>query len=107
MNKAHLVEFIAKDADVSKAKAAAMVDSFIKGVSHALTSGDSVTLIGFGSFHAVKRAARIARNPQTGAKINVPVTTSPKFRAGKALKEAVAGKKSAAKKAAPVAKKKK
>ncbi len=107
MNKAHLVEFIAKDAGVSKVTAATMVDSFIKGISQALTSGDSVTLIGFGSFHAVKRAARIARNPQTGATINVPATTSPKFRAGKALKEAVSGKKPATKKVASVAKKKK
>ncbi len=100
MNKANLVEFIVKDTNVSKTDASAMIDSFIKAVSHALSSGDSVTLIGFGSFHAVKRAARTARNPQTGEMIEVPVTTSPKFKAGKSLKEIVSGKKNTAKKTA-------
>ena len=93
MNKAQLVEIIAKHVDISKVKAGVAVDSFISAVTGALKSGDSVTLIGFGSFTTAKRAARVGRNPKTGKEIKIPATTTPKFRAGKALKEAVAGNK--------------
>lgn len=93
MNKAQLVEVIAKEADISKVKAGTAVDSFISAVTGALKSGDSVTLIGFGSFSTAKRAARVGRNPKTGKEIKIPATTTPKFKAGKALKEAVAKKK--------------
>ncbi len=91
MNKAQLVEVIAKNADISKVKAGVAVDSFIGAVTGALKGGDSVTLIGFGSFSTAKRAARVGRNPKTGKEIKIPATTTPKFKAGKALKEAVAG----------------
>ncbi len=91
MNKAQLVEVIAKNADISKVKAGITVDSFISAVTGALKGGDSVTLIGFGSFSTAKRAARVGRNPKTGKEIKIPATTTPKFKAGKALKEAVSG----------------
>ena len=93
MNKAQLVEEISKHAELTKVKAAAAVDAFIAAVTKALKSGDGVTLIGFGSFSTVARAARIGRNPKTGKEIKIAATTTPKFKAGKALKEAVAGKK--------------
>lgn len=92
MNKAQLVEVIAKDADISKVKAGVAVDSVIKAITGALKTGDTVTLIGFGSFSTAARAARVGRNPKTGKEIKIPATTTPKFKAGKALKEAVAGK---------------
>lgn len=94
MNKSQLVEAVASTADISKVKAAAAVDAFIASVSKALSSGDSVTLIGFGTFSTAKRAARIGRNPKTGKEIKIAATTTPKFKAGKALKDSVAsGKK--------------
>lgn len=91
MNKSQLIEVIAKKADISKVKAGESIDIFIAAITHALKSGDSVTLIGFGSFSTVKRAARVGRNPKTGKEIKIAETTTPKFKAGKALKEAVAG----------------
>ena len=93
MNKSQLIEAIAKKADISKAKAGETIDAFIGAVTGALKKGDSVTLIGFGSFSTVKRAARIGRNPKTGKEIKIAATTTPKFKAGKALKEVVAKKK--------------
>lgn len=94
MNKSQLVEAVASKADISKVKAASAVDAFIASVSKALSTGDSVTLIGFGTFSTAKRAARVGRNPKTGKEIKIAATTTPKFKAGKALKDAVAhGKK--------------
>ena len=93
MNKSQLIEVIAKKAGISKVKAGECIDVFIHAVTHALKGGDSVTLIGFGSFSTVKRAARVGRNPKTGKEIKIAATTTAKFRAGKALKEAVAGSK--------------
>ena len=93
MNKAQLVEVIAKQTGISKVKSGEMVDAFIKAVSGALKAGDNVTLIGFGSFTTAKRAARVGRNPKTGKEIKIAATTTPKFRAGKALKELVGKKK--------------
>ncbi|MDQ5920447.1 MAG: DNA-binding protein HU-beta [Pseudomonadota bacterium] len=93
MNKSQLIEAIASKADISKAKAGDAVDAFITTIGAALKKGDSVTLIGFGSFTTVKRAARVGRNPKTGKEIKIAATTTPKFKAGKALKEAVAKKK--------------
>jgi DNA-binding protein HU-beta len=90
MNKSQLIEEIASHADISKAKAGEAVDAFIKSVTGALKKGDTVTLIGFGSFSTAKRAARVGRNPKTGKEIKISATTTPKFKAGKALKEAVA-----------------
>lgn len=93
MNKSQLIEAIASKADISKAKAGDAVDALISTIGTALKKGDSVTLIGFGSFTTVKRAARVGRNPKTGKEIKIAATTTPKFKAGKALKEAVAKKK--------------
>ncbi|MBC7708427.1 MAG: HU family DNA-binding protein [Rhizobacter sp.] len=89
MNKAELIESIAKTADVSKAAATRALDGTIKAISLALKKGDVVTLVGFGSFYVGKRTARIGRNPRTGAAIKIKAAKVPKFRAGKALKDAI------------------
>ena len=89
MNKAELIESIAKTADVSKAAATRALDGTIKAISVALKKGDVVTLVGFGSFYVGKRTARVGRNPRTGAAIKIKAAKVPKFRAGKALKDAI------------------
>ena len=85
MNKSELVELIAEKADISKAKAALAVDAFTAGVA----KGDEVALVGFGTFTTAKREARKGRNPATGKEITIAAATLPKFRPGKALKDAV------------------
>ena len=89
MNKTELVEFIATQADLSKAKAAEAVDVFVEAVTTSLKKGKDVTLVGFGTFTISKRAARTGRNPQTGATIKIAASKAPKFRPGKSLKDAV------------------
>lgn len=89
MNKTELVEFIATQADLSKAKAAEAVDAFVEAVTSSLKKGKDVTLVGFGTFTISKRAARTGRNPQTGATIKIAASKAPKFRPGKSLKDAV------------------
>lgn len=89
MNKTELVEFIATQADLSKAKAAEAVDAFVEAVTTSLKKGKDVTLVGFGTFTISKRAAHTGRNPQTGATIKIAASKAPKFRPGKSLKEAV------------------
>ncbi len=89
MNKADLVNHVAESADISKAAAASAVEAVLGGVSGALAGGNSVSLVGFGTFSVADRAARTARNPRTGETINVPASKAPKFKAGKALKDAV------------------
>lgn len=89
MNKTELVEFIATQADLSKAKAAEAVDAFVEAVTISLKKGKDVTLVGFGTFTISKRAARTGRNPQTGATIKIAASKAPKFRPGKSLKDAV------------------
>ena len=89
MNKTELVEALAGSANLSKTDSAAALDAFIEVVTGALKSGDSVVIPGFGSFSVGDRAARTGRNPQTGETINIPAAKSPKFKAGKALKDAV------------------
>ncbi len=89
MNKTELVAKIAADAGLTKKQAEAAVKSFTEAVTEELKKGEKVTLIGFGSFETSKRAARTGKNPQTGAAIKIPATTVPKFKAGKALKDAV------------------
>ena len=89
MNKAEFVEAIAKEAGLSKKDAAAAVDAYTAVVTKTLKKGDKVTLIGFGTFETAKRAARTGRNPQTGAAIKIKASTAPKFKAGKALKDAL------------------
>ena len=89
MNKSELVDAIAKDTGLSKKDSEAALKSFIENVSKALTKGDSVQLIGFGTFDVGKRAARTGRNPQTGETIKISASKSVKFKVGKALKDRV------------------
>ena len=89
MTKGDLVGKIAADADISKAAAEKALKAVIDGVTGALKKGDKVSLVGFGTFDVSKRAARKGRNPQTGAEINIKASTVPRFKAGKALKDAV------------------
>ena len=98
MNKSELIEVAAKEADISKAAAGKALDAIVAAVTKAVSKGDSVTLIGFGTFSSSKRAARTGRNPQTGKELKIAATTVPKFKAGAGFKAAVAGKKKAAKK---------
>jgi len=90
MTKADLVEKMAKDAGISKAAANKALNSFVDGVKKALKKKDGkVTLVGFGTFSKVRRKARQGRNPQTGKKISIKARNAVKFKAGKALKDAV------------------
>jgi DNA-binding protein HU-beta len=98
MNKSELVEVAAKDAEISKAAAERALSAMIGAIVKAVSKGDSVTLVGFGTFKSAKRAARTGKNPKTGATLKIPATTVPKFSAGAGFKAAVAGKKAAKKK---------
>ncbi len=89
MNKSELIDAIASEADISKASAGRALDSVLGSITGALSKGDSVSLVGFGTFSVKQRAARTGRNPQTGATIQIKAATVPGFKAGKALKEAV------------------
>lgn len=89
MNKTQLVDKIAEDADISKAAAGRALDSFTDAVTTALAEGDSVALVGFGTFSVRERAARTGRNPQTGEALNIAAAKIPSFKAGKGLKDAV------------------
>jgi len=89
LNKADLINHVASSADLDKASATAAVEAVLSGITNTLTAGDTVSLIGFGAFSVTDRAARTARNPRTGESIDVPASKAPKFKAGKALKDAV------------------
>jgi len=89
MNKTELIDAIANKAGLSKKDAKGALEATIESVTEALKSGDSVSLIGFGTFSTSARAARTARVPGTGKEVQVPATTVAKFKVGKALKEAV------------------
>jgi len=89
VNKSELIDVIAESADVSKATAGRVLDAALNAVSDAMKKGDTVTLVGFGSFYVGDRAERDGRNPQTGAAIKIEAAKVPKFRAGKTLKDAV------------------
>ena len=89
MNKAELVEVVARTADISKASAEKALDGALNGIRNALKKGGTVTLVGFGTFRVAKRAARAGRNPRTGEAIRIKAARVPKFAAGKALKDAV------------------
>lgn len=89
MNKSELVNVIAKEADVNKDVAHRALDATVDAITRALKEGDSVTLVGFGSFQVRKRAARDGRNPKTGEKMKIAASNSPVFKAGKGLKDAV------------------
>jgi DNA-binding protein HU-beta len=87
MTKAELVAKIAKDAELSQVQAQRALNSFIETTTAAIKAGDKITLVGFGSFSAVNRAARIGRNPQTGKSLKIAAKTNGKFTPGKALKD--------------------
>ena len=89
MNKADLIEQIAQSAEISKSAAERSVDALINAVKTSLRKGEEVTLVGFGTFYAGARAARTGRNPRTGAPVEIKAAKLPKFRAGKALKDAI------------------
>mgnify|MGYP000907139650 FL=1 len=89
MNKAELIDRIAASAEISKAAAGRALDATITTVKASLKKGGSVSLVGFGTFYVGKRAARVGRNPQTGATLKIKAAKVPKFRAGKGLKDAV------------------
>ena len=89
MNKADFVNAVAAEAALSKTDAANAVDAIIEVVKKALKKGDSVSLVGFGTFEVRKRAARTGRNPRTGETIKIKASKIPSFKAGKALKDAV------------------
>lgn len=89
MNKTELIDQIAASAEISKAAAGRALDATVAAVKDALKAGDSVSLIGFGTFYVGERAARTGRNPRTGNALEIKAAKSPKFRAGKGLKDAI------------------
>lgn len=89
MNKQDIVSKIATETGMTRSSAAAAVQSLIDGITRSLKKGGSVSFVGFGTFKTSNRKARKARNPQTGATINIPRRRVPRFSAGKALKQAV------------------
>jgi len=89
MNKSELIEAVAGAADLTKADAGRAIDAVVATVTDTLAKGDSVSLIGFGTFSISERAARTGRNPRTGEAIQIKAAKVPKFKAGKALKDAV------------------
>ncbi|KOR30546.1 transcriptional regulator HU subunit alpha [Achromatium sp. WMS2] len=89
MNKAELINAVAETANISKATASQALDGMTKAITKALQDGDSVSLIGFGTFLVKERAARTGRNPKTGKPLEIAASRVPSFRAGKTLKDAV------------------
>lgn len=89
MNKNDLVAAVATNTGLSKADAAKAVDGIFDTVTGALKRGDDVRLVGFGTFSVVNRKASVGRNPRTGARIQIPASRQPKFKAGKGLKDSV------------------
>jgi len=89
MNKADLIDAIAGDAGLSKADAGKALDAALANITKALAGGDSVSLIGFGTYSVSQKEARTGRNPQTGQPIQIPARKAVKFTVGKALKDAV------------------
>ena len=90
MNKSELIDAIAEKGGLSKADAGKALDATIASVTEALKAGDTVTLVGFGTFGVKERAARTGRNPQTGATLEIKASKVPSFKSGKGLKDAVA-----------------
>lgn len=89
MNKSELIDAIATEAGISKAAAQKALDATTNAVTNALKNGDTVTLVGFGTFYVGERAERQGRNPKTGEPLTIAAAKTPKFRAGKALKDAL------------------
>ncbi len=91
MNKTELVAAIANDSGLTKVQAQKALDAAINAISNAMAKGDSVTLIGFGTFKVSERAERMGRNPQTGKEMKIAASKLPRFVPGKGLKDAVNG----------------
>ena len=89
MNKSELIDAIAESADISKASAGRALDAVVDSIKAVLDKGETVTLVGFGTFYVGERPARTGRNPRTGEEIKIAAAKVPKFRAGKGLKDAV------------------
>ena len=89
MNKTELVAAVAEQADISKKDAEKALKAFVDVVTEEMKKGEKVQLVGFGTFEVSERAAREGRNPQTGAEMVIPASKAPKFKAGKALKDAL------------------
>lgn len=89
MNKAELIDAVAAQAELTKSDAASAVDAVFSTITKTLSAGNAVTLVGFGTFAVTDRAARTGRNPRTGEAITIPASKSPKFKSGKALKDAL------------------
>jgi DNA-binding protein HU-beta len=89
MNKADLIDAVADSADLSKADATRAVDAVLDSITGALKQGNTVSLVGFGTFSVKHRAARTGRNPRTGETIQISASNVPGFKAGKGLKDAV------------------
>lgn len=89
MTKAELVEFIAENADLTKADAARALEAFMEGIIEGLKEKGKVTLVGFGTWTANEKEARTGRNPQTGEPVEIAAHVAPKFKAGNKLKEAL------------------
>ncbi|RKZ37912.1 MAG: DNA-binding protein HU [Gammaproteobacteria bacterium] len=89
MNKSELIQAVADSADISKAASGKAIDALMDSIKDALAEGDTVTLIGFGTFSVRERAARVGRNPRTGERLDIKAANVPVFKPGKALKDSV------------------
>ena len=89
MNKQELITVMSEMADMPKKKTEAALKALIDVISEELAKDEKIQLVGFGTFETVKKAARVAKNPQNGKAINIPASKAPKFKAGKALKDIV------------------
>ena len=89
MNKAELITAVAENADITKKDAEKALKAFVDVVTEELKKGEKIQLVGFGTFEVSERAAREGRNPQTGKAMPIPASKAPKFKAGKALKDAL------------------
>ncbi len=89
MTKKEIVEAVSASAGISKKDTAAVIDSLLAAITDAVVKGESVQFVGFGTFESRKRDARVGKNPATGEKIDIPASTVPAFKAGKAFKDAV------------------
>lgn len=92
MNKTELINSVSEKAEITKKDAEKVINAVFASINEALVAGEKVQLVGFGTFEVKERAARVGRNPQTGETINISAAKVPTFKAGKVLKESVAGK---------------
>jgi DNA-binding protein HU-beta len=91
MNKADLINAVAAKVDLTKVKTSEVIDAVVEAVKEALSTGDKVTLVGFGTFQTAQRAERKGRNPKTGAEILIPAKKTAKFKPGTSLQASVNG----------------